>query len=229
MAEVFKERSRNYFNEHRKSWLAHGGYWKHDYKFTLREIGKFMPERLVDIGCGPGAFLTRVQEEYPQIQLNALDISEEMIKETRSRLAENADKACEEVRSIRGDSREDAEASTVLKDAIMTAGDAENMPFEDGEFQAVTCNMSIHHYPHPQKAVNEMFRILAPEGVLLLNDMDCAMPIRSVANIAFPHMKGGDVKMYNRAEILHMLKAAGFKKFKYRKISPFSFLCVAVK
>ncbi len=147
---------------------------------------------------------------YPDIQLSALDISEEMVKEARSRLIQG------------GSSMDDAVNGIV-------AGDAENMPFVDEEFEAVTCNMSIHHYPDPQKAVNEMFRILEPGGYLLINDMDCIAPIRGIANIVFPHMKGGDVKMYNRGEILHMLKVAGLTRFKYRKISPFSFLCVAVK
>lgn len=93
----------------------------------------------------------------------------------------------------------------------------------------MTCNMSIHHYPHPQKAVNEMYRILTDGGCLLLNDMDCAAPIRWCANRIFPHLPGGDVKMYNRAEIMEMVKQAGFKEIEYRKISPFSFQCIAVK
>ncbi len=156
----------------------------------------------IDIGCGSGAFLTLVQEKYPEIQLNALDLSEEMAAETRERL---------------------------LPTAIVTVGDSENMPLEDSQYQAVTCNMSIHHYPHPQKAVNEMYRILTDGGCLLLNDMDCAAPIRWCANRIFPHLPGGDVKMYNCAEILEMVKQAGFKEIIYRKISPFSFQCVAVK
>jgi hypothetical protein len=42
-------------------------------------------------------------------------------------------------------------------------------------------------------------------------------------------MKTGDVKMYKKAEILGFMKKAGFKRVKYRKISPFSFQCVAKK
>ncbi len=33
--------------------------------------------------------------------------------------------------------------------------------------------------------------------------------------------------MYNRDEILELVKTAGFKKVKYRKISPFTFQCIA--
>ncbi len=39
----------------------------------------------------------------------------------------------------------------------------------------------------------------------------------------------GDVKMYNKPEILEFMEKAGFNKVKYRKISPFSFQCVAKK
>lgn len=89
--------------------------------------------------------------------------------------------------------------------------------------------MSIHHYPHPQKAVSEMHRILKKGGYLLLNDMDCVAPIRSIANFIFPRLKAGDVKMYNKEDIISMMKTAGFKKVRYRKISPFSFQCIAKK
>ena len=74
-----------------------------------------------------------------------------------------------------------------------------------------------------------MYRIMKKGGYLLLNDMDCIPPVRAVANFFFPRMKEGDVKMYNKAEILEFMEKAGFKKVKYRKISPFSFQCVAKK
>jgi len=197
-----KEKSHIYFNKHRKSKLAHNGYWRHDYKYILSAIKTIHPERLIDIGCGPGAFLQLVQDRFPEIQLNALDLSEEMVQETKERLADTS---------------------------IITVGDAEKMPLDDSQYQCVTCNMSIHHYPHPQKAVNEMYRILINGGYLLLNDMDCITPIRCLANLLFPHLPGGDVKMYTHLEIFSMLKQAGFTNIHYRKISPFSFLCSAEK
>ena len=197
-----KEKSRAYFNAHRKSRLARGGYWRLDYGHVLAEIETLRPESLIDIGCGPGGFLRAVQKRFPEIQLNALDLSEEMAGETRERLGPSA---------------------------VVTVGDAEHMPLESGQYNVVTCNMSIHHYPHPQDAVNEMYRILASGGTLLLNDMDCAASIRALANWVFPRLPGGDVKMYTRREITEMIQNAGFERWYYRKISPFSFLCTARK
>ena len=197
-----KEKSRAYFNAHRKSRLARGGYWRLDYGHVLAEIETLRPESLIDIGCGPGGFLRAVQKRFPEIQLNALDLSEEMAGETQERLG---------------------------RSAVVTVGDAEHMPLEGGQYNVVTCNMSIHHYPDPQDAVNEMYRILAPGGTLLLNDMDCAASIRALANWVFPRLPGGDVKMYTRREITEMIQNAGFERWYYRKISPFSFLCTARK
>ena len=197
-----KEKSRAYFNAHRKSRLARGGYWRADYRSVMKEIERFQPANLIDIGCGPGGFLCAVQKRFPDIQLNALDLSEEMVRETQERLGPSA---------------------------VAIVGDSEHMPLESEQYEIVTCNMSIHHYPHAQDAVNEMYRILKPGGTLLLNDMDCASPIRALANWAFPRLPGGDVKMYTRREISQMIQEAGFGRWYYRKISPFSFLCTARK
>ena len=109
--ESAKQKSKSYFDSHRKSRLAHGGYWRHDYRYQLEEIGRIMPDRLIDIGCGPGAFLCQVEAAYPDIQLNALDISPEMVKETRGRLSDTA---------------------------IATVGDSERMPLESAQYQVVT-------------------------------------------------------------------------------------------
>ena len=197
-----KEKSRAYFNAHRKSLLARGGYWRADYRHVMTEIERFRPASLIDIGCGPGGFLCAVQKRFPDIQLYALDLSEEMVRETQERLGPSA---------------------------VAIVGDSEHMPLESEQYEVVTCNMSIHHYPHAQDAVNEMYRILKPGGTLLLNDMDCASPIRALANWTFPRLPGGDVKMYTRREITQMIQEAGFERWYYRKISPFSFLCTARK
>ena len=41
-------------------------------------------------------------------------------------------------------------------------GDAEALPFEDGAFESVTCNFGILHFPNPEQAIAEAFRVLAP-------------------------------------------------------------------
>ena len=197
-----KRDSKKYYDKHHGNILAMIGYWKHDYRYTVHVVENRKKGKLMDIGCGTGAFLEYVSKRVPELKLYGMDLSDGMVQEAGDRMTGRA---------------------------TICQGDSENMPLEDNQFDIVTCNMSIHHYPHAQIAVNEMYRILNTGGILCINDMDCITPIRVIANIVFPHLKSGDVKMYSRKEIEVMVKEAGFRRVKYKKISPFSFLCIAQK
>lgn len=197
-----KKASKRYYDKKHGNALAKAGYWNHDYKYIVEAARAAAPASLIDIGCGTGAFLQYLSEAMTDIRLFGLDLSEGMVREVNDRMGTKA---------------------TVYQ------GDSEHMPLADTQFDFVTCNMSIHHYPHAQLAVNEMFRILKPGGTLCINDMDCVAPIRWMANKIFPHLKSGDVKMYCRQEIEDMLQRAGFASISYKKISSFTFLCTAKK
>lgn len=48
--------------------------------------------------------------------------------------------------------------------------DAEALPFEDERFELVTCRIAAHHFPSPQRFVDEAARVLKPGGLLLIQD-----------------------------------------------------------
>ena len=47
-------------------------------------------------------------------------------------------------------------------------GDAEKMGFKDGEFQSIVCLEVIEHTTSPEKLISEMYRVLEPNGTLLV-------------------------------------------------------------
>lgn len=53
--------------------------------------------------------------------------------------------------------------------AAFVEGDVQAMPFEDGAFDAVTCNVGLGHVPDPDAAVAEIARVLAPGGRAVLS------------------------------------------------------------
>ena len=48
------------------------------------------------------------------------------------------------------------------------AADAEQLPFRDGTFQRVECDAVLEHVRHPEQAMREIRRVLAPGGYLHL-------------------------------------------------------------
>jgi ubiquinone/menaquinone biosynthesis C-methylase UbiE len=48
--------------------------------------------------------------------------------------------------------------------------DAESLPFLENTFDAVTCRIAPHHFPHPDTFVKEVARVLKPGGKFLLID-----------------------------------------------------------
>ncbi len=48
--------------------------------------------------------------------------------------------------------------------------DAENLPFDDEQFDLVMCRIAPHHFPDVQKFVSECSRVLKSGGMLLIQD-----------------------------------------------------------
>ncbi|WP_079477237.1 class I SAM-dependent methyltransferase [Halobacillus salinus] len=48
--------------------------------------------------------------------------------------------------------------------------DAEELPFLDASFDAVTCRIAPHHFPEPDRFVKEVQRVLKPNGLFLMID-----------------------------------------------------------
>jgi SAM-dependent methyltransferase len=104
------------------------------------------PLSVLDVGCGTGVFAARIRAAVPESRVWGLDLVSAMLSQGRARW------------------RSDPEHIAAVQ------GDSEQLPFPDGVFDVVTCANSFHHYPHQDRAVTEMHRVLKPGGRLLLVD-----------------------------------------------------------
>jgi ubiquinone/menaquinone biosynthesis C-methylase UbiE len=64
--------------------------------------------------------------------------------------------------------RERAEEAGI--DAVLVEGDAQDLPFADGEFDSVVCALALCAIPDQRAALAEMRRVLRPGGRLALVD-----------------------------------------------------------
>ena len=51
------------------------------------------------------------------------------------------------------------------------SADAEDLPFAQDSFDLVTCRIAAHHFPAPDRFVEEVVRVLRPQGLFILQDM----------------------------------------------------------
>jgi ubiquinone/menaquinone biosynthesis C-methylase UbiE len=100
---------------------------------------------VLDIATGAGHTALKVAPHVKEVV--AADLTEEMLERVKELQME----------------RNIANVKTML-------ADAEDLPFEDGAFDAATCRIAPHHFLKVQKAITEVARVLKPDGVFILED-----------------------------------------------------------
>jgi ubiquinone/menaquinone biosynthesis C-methylase UbiE len=100
--------------------------------------------RLLDVASGTGRFLTFVKDNYPRLDVTALDLSPNYLAQARRLLAPWS------------------------RTHVVQAA-AESIPAPDSSFDAVTCIYLFHELPRKVRvaAAAEMARVLKPDGILV--------------------------------------------------------------
>lgn len=94
----------------------------------------------------------------------------------------------------------DEARSRGLANVSFRAADAEALPFDDATFDAVTCRIAAHHFPHVDVFLSEVKRVLKPGGVLGLVD-NVAPDVRSTPGLTSDELARGATE-YNAFETL---------------------------
>ena len=160
---------------------------KDDYPPMLAKLERDPFDNVLDVGCGTGPVIELLARKYPEKHFVGLDITPAMIEVAQSKGLPNAE---------------------------FVVGDAENLPFGDGSFDALLCSNSFHHYPNPGAFLREAHRVLHPGGKLILRDYtsnDFAVWLMNTFELPLARLVGhGDVRILKMGEFRELVEAAGF-------------------
>lgn len=132
---------------------------------------------LLDAGCGTGGFIRRVSRWFPDLRFAGIDLFQI---------------ACELARS-RGTAR-------------VARASATDLPFPDNSMSVVTSLDVLQHIPDHQKAAAEIFRVLEPGGLAVVNG-PAYMWLWSYHDDATE-----TERRYTRPGMLRLLAGAGFEE-----------------
>jgi ubiquinone/menaquinone biosynthesis C-methylase UbiE len=161
---------------------------------------------VIDLGCGTGDLVPFYASKG--VRYTGLDLSNRMIERATCNFVGKG--FSNQIRFI--------------------AGDCENLPFQGGEFDTLSAIALIEYLPDPNKALNEISRVLKPGGYALLTVPHKSCINYKVRNVLAParralfplylKLKGEDLSMmkdvkhfhYDPEELDDLMKKHGFEK-----------------
>jgi ubiquinone/menaquinone biosynthesis C-methylase UbiE len=108
--------------------------------------------RILDAGTGPGLLPLRIAAACPQLTVDAVDLSPQMID------------------------RAQQSAATAKTEAVtFTVADVAALPFPDATFDLVVSTISQHHWTDPGAGLRELNRVLRPDAQAWIYDFRLAL------------------------------------------------------
>ncbi len=114
-----------------------------DEMISRLDIIKTRPATIIDVGCGTGYALRKLQKHYPKAVVIGLDIAPAMLRQ-----------ACRRRRWFRSQP--------------LVAGDAEHCPLKDRSMDMIFCNVTLQ-WCDLDLALAEFSRVLKPDGLLMFS------------------------------------------------------------
>ena len=162
---------------------------------TIRLMGLRPGERVLDLGCGSGwatRLLARLVGDGPEGfgQVVGVDVSDEMIRQARA-------------------------ASKDFENILYVWGSATQIPWEENFFDKMLSVESFYYYPDQDRALAELFRVMAPHGrmfILINLYKDNPYSLQWVDKLKVP------VQVRSEAEYVELLKKHAFENVEARRI-----------
>jgi ubiquinone/menaquinone biosynthesis C-methylase UbiE len=127
-------------------WHDHLTNWADDASgLIIEKLKDKVPQKLLDVATGTGSAVFFMSKNWPDCEFTGCDISPDNI----------------EIASL-------LSLEYGLQNITFETCQAENMPFGNNSFDALTCSFSIMYFKDVEKALAEFFRITKPKGRIII-------------------------------------------------------------
>jgi ubiquinone/menaquinone biosynthesis C-methylase UbiE len=142
---------------------------------------------LLDVACGPGVVTAALAPRAASVV--AFDATEQMLEKAKARCAKAG-----------------------LGNVEFRLGNAEDLPFGDAQFDGVVTRLAVHHFANPQRALNEIFRVLRSGGTAVIVDV-VSSEVAAESNLqnAIERLRDpSHVRMLSASELDACIERSGF-------------------
>lgn len=149
--------------------------------------------RVLDVACGTGRTLKMIRAMLPQASLYGTDLSPAYLRKANKLLSENPGELPQLVQA-----------------------NAEELPYLDNYFHAVTCVFLFHELPAAarQQVIEQCFRVTKPGGVFVINDsiqMSDSPELLPIMDNFHETFHEPYYKHYTTDDLVERLEKAGFE------------------
>jgi len=172
--------------------------------------------KLLDIATGTGDLAIEISK-IPNIQIEGIDISNDMLMQAKKKICKK----------------------NLSKRINFKHGDAEKIPFNDNEFNAVTVAFGVRNFDDLNKGLKEIYRILKKNGLFIVLEFskpkrfpfkqifwiyfNSFLPIIgklvSKNKYAYSYLPNSVKHFAERHDLVEKLKNAGFSDIKFSSLT----------
>lgn len=157
-------------------------------KEVIRSIKEYYlgtPKDIIDLGTADGLMLSIIKNSFPSVKCVGIEYSLELLK-------------------AKNDSR-----ITVLQ------GDVNSLPMPDNSFDIAVATAIIEHIPNPKRMLEEVKRVLRPNGLIILTSPDPFW--ERVATIVGHLPNEQHYKVMNLRELISFFNEVGYEILEQKK------------
>ena len=186
-------------------------------KKAIKSIATIQPKNILDVATGTGDLAIAAATQINESNITGIDIAAQMLEVGKEKIA----------------------AKNMSNRINMRVADSEALPFDDNQFDAVTCAYGVRNFEHLEKGLAEMSRVMRTGGRVAILEFSKpkGFPVKQVFALYFKYILplfGRLVSKHSTAytylpesvmafpegqDFCHILHNCGFKNAKARPLT----------